>query len=91
MIFLWRGVWDSESACPVRKLGLSKVQVTVREGTFYVQATGGRVYPVVTTNGTGIVSHVGTVLLAEVADRFGVCPVRLFVAPRSAVLNRGAQ
>jgi Transposase DDE domain group 1 len=30
------------------------------------------VYPVVTTNGTGIVSHVGTVLLAEVADRFGL-------------------
>jgi hypothetical protein len=30
------------------------------------------VYPVVTTNGVGIVSHVGTVLLAEVADRFGL-------------------
>jgi Transposase DDE domain group 1 len=27
---------------------------------------------VVTTNGAGIVSHVGTVLLAEVADRFGL-------------------
>jgi Transposase DDE domain group 1 len=37
-----------------------------------VQVTGSRIYPVVTANGTGIVSHVGTVLLAEVADRFGL-------------------
>jgi hypothetical protein len=30
------------------------------------------VYPVVTANGTGVVSHVGTVLLSELADRFGL-------------------
>jgi hypothetical protein len=30
------------------------------------------VYPVVTADGSGVVSHAGTVLLAEVADRFGL-------------------
>ena len=32
----------------------------------------GSVYLRATTNGVGVVSHVGTVLLAEVADRFGL-------------------
>ncbi len=29
-------------------------------------------YPVVTTDGAGVVSHAGTALLAELADRFGL-------------------
>ena len=31
-----------------------------------------RTPPVVTTDGTGVVSHAGTVLLAELADRIGL-------------------
>ena len=37
-----------------------------------MQATGSRVYPVVTTGGAGVVSHAGTALLGELADRFGL-------------------
>ena len=37
-----------------------------------MQATGSRIYPVVTANGVGVVSHVGTLLLSELADRFGL-------------------
>ena len=69
---------------------MSKVQVTVREGTIYVQATGSRIYPVVTTNGVGVVSHVGTVLLAEVADRFGLTAVAEVALPVFGTLAAGA-
>lgn len=34
--------------------------------------TTSRTVPVVTTDGTGVVSHAGTVLLAELADRIGL-------------------
>jgi hypothetical protein len=37
-----------------------------------VQRTTSRTPPVVTTDGTGVVSHAGTVLLAELADRIGL-------------------
>jgi hypothetical protein len=37
-----------------------------------VQPTTGRAVPVITTDGTGVVSHAGTVLLAELADRIGL-------------------
>jgi hypothetical protein len=37
-----------------------------------VQPTTGRTVPVITTDGTGVVSHAGTVLLAELADRIGL-------------------
>jgi len=37
-----------------------------------VQPTTHRTPPVVTTDGTGVVSHAGTVLLAELADRIGL-------------------
>jgi len=37
-----------------------------------VQPTTHRTPPVVTTDGTGVVSHAGTVLLAELADRVGL-------------------
>ena len=37
-----------------------------------MQATTSRMVPVVTTDGTGVVSHAGTVLLAEPADRIGL-------------------
>jgi len=37
-----------------------------------VQSTTSRTPPVVTTDGTGVVSHAGTVLLAELADRIGL-------------------
>ena len=34
-----------------------------------MQATTSRAVPVITTDGTGVVSHAGTILLAELADR----------------------
>ena len=37
-----------------------------------MQPTTSRTVPVVTTDGTGVVSHAGTVLLAELADRIGL-------------------
>jgi len=37
-----------------------------------VQPTTRRTVPVITTDGTGVVSHAGTVLLAELADRIGL-------------------
>jgi hypothetical protein len=37
-----------------------------------VQPTTSRTVPVITTDGTGVVSHAGTVLLAELADRIGL-------------------
>jgi len=37
-----------------------------------VQPTTDRTVPVITTDGTGVVSHAGTVLLAELADRIGL-------------------
>ncbi len=37
-----------------------------------MQPTTSRTPPVVTTDGTGVVSHAGTVLLAELADRIGL-------------------
>jgi len=37
-----------------------------------VQPTTSRIVPVITTDGTGVVSHAGTVLLAELADRIGL-------------------
>jgi len=37
-----------------------------------VQPTTDRTVPVITTDETGVVSHVGTVLLAELADRIGL-------------------
>jgi len=37
-----------------------------------VQRTTSRTLPVVTCDGTGVVSHAGTVLLAELADRIGL-------------------
>ena len=37
-----------------------------------MQSTTSRTPPVVTTDGTGVVSHAGTVLLAELADRIGL-------------------
>ena len=37
-----------------------------------MQPTTRRTVPVVTTDGTGVVSHAGTVLLAELADRIGL-------------------
>ena len=40
-----------------------------------MQRTTGRTQPVITTDGTGVVSHAGTVLLAELADRIGLTAV----------------
>ena len=37
-----------------------------------MQPTTSRTIPVITTDGTGVVSHAGTVLLAELADRVGL-------------------
>jgi hypothetical protein len=37
-----------------------------------VQSTTDRVYPVVTADGAGVVSHAGTALLGELADRIGL-------------------
>ena len=37
-----------------------------------MQPTTSRTIPVITTDGTGVVSHAGTVLLAELADRIGL-------------------
>ena len=37
-----------------------------------MQPTTRRTVPVITTDGTGVVSHAGTVLLAELADRIGL-------------------
>ena len=37
-----------------------------------MQRTTRRTVPVITTDGTGVVSHAGTVLLAELADRIGL-------------------
>ena len=37
-----------------------------------MQRTTSRTVPVITTDGTGVVSHAGTVLLAELADRIGL-------------------
>jgi len=37
-----------------------------------VQPTTGRTPPTITCDGTGVVSHAGTVLLAELADRIGL-------------------
>jgi hypothetical protein len=37
-----------------------------------VQGTTSRTQPVITCDGTGVVSHAGTVLLAELADRIGL-------------------
>lgn len=37
-----------------------------------MQPTTSRTVPVITTDGTGVVSHTGSVLLAELADRIGL-------------------
>ena len=37
-----------------------------------MQPTTTRSVPVITCDGTGVVSHAGTVLLAELADRIGL-------------------
>ena len=37
-----------------------------------MQPTTSRTVPVITCDGTGVVSHAGTVLLAELADRVGL-------------------
>ena len=37
-----------------------------------MQPTTSRTVPVITTDGTGVVSHAGSVLLAELADRIGL-------------------
>ncbi len=37
-----------------------------------MQTTTAKAYPIVTADGVGVVSHAGTVLLAEAADRFGL-------------------
>ena len=39
------------------------------KGTFGVKGIRGRGWPVVTADGTGIVSHAGTALLRELAER----------------------
>ena len=41
-------------------------------GTWQVQPTTSRPVPVITPDGTVVVSHAGTVLLAELADRIGL-------------------
>ncbi len=41
-------------------------------GTSQVQPTTSRTVPTITCDGTGVVSHAGTVLLAELADRIGL-------------------
>ncbi len=40
-----------------------------------MQSTTSRTVPVITCDGTGVVSHAGTVLLAELADRIGLTAV----------------
>jgi hypothetical protein len=50
---------------------------------------GGEVEAVVTANGVGVVSHAGTVLLSELADRFGL-PVALSEAMQRRCIRRGA-
>ena len=45
---------------------------TKQEGTPLVHVTTSRVEPVVTADGKGVVSHAGTVLLGELADRTGL-------------------
>lgn len=51
------------------RLGLATVQIFKQEGTFKVQATTTRPRITVTTDGTGVVSHSGSRLVADVADR----------------------
>jgi hypothetical protein len=47
---------------------------------------GSRVYPVVTANGVGVVSHAGTLLLSELADRFGLSAITEAVRAAIATL-----
>ena len=44
----------------------------MRRGTSQVQRTTSRTPPNVTCDGTGVVLHAGSVLLAELADRAGL-------------------
>jgi hypothetical protein len=55
--------------CCHGKLGLLKDQIRVREGTSEVKATATRPKITVTADGRGAVSHAGSRLLADLADR----------------------
>lgn len=51
-----------------------------------MEATTSGSYPIVTADGVGVVSHAGTALLAEVADRVGLCASpRIVEAPSLSV------
>lgn len=56
--------WDSELA--------EGPESPSRSGTSRVQTTTPRTDPIVTADGVGVVSHAGTALPAEVADRIGL-------------------
>jgi len=51
---------------------LRRSKIAKRGGTSRVQSTTSRAVPVITCDGMGVVSHAGTVLLAEIADRTGL-------------------
>jgi hypothetical protein len=53
-------------------LSLLKDSSRLEKGTFGVKGSRGGSWPVVTTDGTGIVSHAGTALLRELAERTGL-------------------
>ena len=53
------------------KLMLSRHQHPTQEGTFMVNATRAAQHVVVTPDGEGVVSHAGSLLVAELADRLG--------------------
>ena len=53
-------------------LGLSRVQDAVRRGTSRVKSLTRTSRPLVTADGTGIVSHAGAALLRELADESGL-------------------
>jgi len=53
-------------------LSLLRTQGRSGEGTSWVKGSRVRSWPVVTTDGTGVVSHAGTALLRELAERSGL-------------------
>jgi hypothetical protein len=60
--------WTKVPVC-LGKLGLLKVHGPWQKGTFDVQATTSRPKITVTADGEGVVSHAGSRLLADLADR----------------------
>ena len=75
--------WSGPLDCPPEQgfFGLLKVQEPAREDHVKMTRDGRRMKVNVTSAGDGVVSHAGSALLAQVADKTGLSPGFAIVGP----------